>query len=86
MFTQHIDSFISLRAGAAFSAVIKHLAGSAVLNVGLSLVALVEFLLVGRVREESVQLASIEARSCAASTGLLAWCDCRWGVRLSFAG
>lgn len=81
-----MDSFISLRAGAAFAAVIKHLAGSAVLDVGLSLVALVEFLLVGRVREESVLLASTEARSCGASTGLLAWCDCRWGVRLSFAG
>lgn len=86
LFTQLIDSFVSLRAGAAFAAVIKHLAGSAVLDIGLSLVTLVEFLLVSRVREESVLLASTEARSCGASTGLLAWCDCRWGVRLSFAG
>lgn len=85
---------------AALAAVIVHQADGTVLDVGLSLVALIEVVFVGWVRVESIRLASAEARSstaaattAAATTAattagqrLLGWLDWREGVRTSTAG
>lgn len=87
---------------AALAAVIEHQAGSTVLDVGASLVALIEVVLVGWVRVDSVRLASAEPRAAAAAataaaataaaaaTGLglslLGWCYWGQGVRTSTAG
>lgn len=83
---------------AALAAVIEHQAGSTVLGVGLSLVAVIEMVLVCWVRVESVSLASTEARACvstaAATTGLglglrlglAGWLDWREWVSASTAG
>lgn len=87
---------------AALAAVIEHQADAAVLDVCISLVAIIEVALVGWVRVESVRLASTEAGSraaaaaaatttaAAAATRLrlsrLGWCDWRQGARTSTAG
>ena len=52
---------------AALAAVIEHQADGTVLDVGLSLVALVEVVFVGWVRVKSISLASAEARSSTAA-------------------
>lgn len=80
---------------AALAAIIEHQADSTVLDVGFSLAALIEAVLVGWIREESVGLASAEARSCAATATAAAaatvrlghsGCDWRQGARTRSAG
>lgn len=82
---------------AALAAVIKHQAGSTMLDVGSSLVALIEFILAGWVRVDTIRLACAETRSCAAAATAAAttarlglsmggWCDWRQGVRTRSAG
>lgn len=87
---------------ATLAAVIEHQADSTVLVVGISLVALIEVVLVGWVRVETVRLASAEARSCATATAaaaattaattaglghsVLGWCHWSQGVNTGSAG
>ena len=56
-----------LSPGAALAAVIKHQADSTVLNIGYSLAAVIEVVLVYWVWVESISLSSAEARSGAAA-------------------
>lgn len=81
---------------AALAACIKHQAGSTVLDVGVSLVAVIEVVLVGWVWVEAIGLSSAETRPCAATAtaaattaaattsrwgwSMLCWCDWRQGV------
>ena len=84
---------------AALAAAIEHQTGSTVLDVGLSLVAIIELVLVAWVGVNSISLASTETRSATAAAAAAAattaglglglsvgWGDWRQGVSTSTAG
>lgn len=82
-----ISALDHLRPVAALAAVVEHEADGTMLDVGFSLVTLIEVVPVGWVSIDSISLSSTEARTCTAITATAAAATIRKGlIRVDWRG